>query len=236
MSLEALDVGIVEELQRRVLDGAVHPLGLAVCPGVIGLGQPVGDAVLGADAIEDMKTECLGSDRCGFWQVSEGNTVVGQHRVDLVGKASMTCAEKPRRSSCRPFVELDEGEFRDAIDGEEHVDLAIGMAQLAAVDVDVADCRLCEAAALRLGLIDRQSRNAVAFEGSGAGSIASASESVLQTSHDVVERQQGALPKATTMASSGGVSTVLLGSRGPIRKSAVVERDRHLLTVVRLSP
>ena len=40
---------------------------------------------------------------------------------------------------------------------------------------------------------------------------------------------------ATTIASSSGVSTVLLGSRGPIRESTVVVRDRHLLTVVRLT-
>ena len=62
------------------------------------------------------------------------------------------------------LVELDEGEVRDAIDGEEHVQLAIGVAQLAAVDVDVADRGLGEATALRHRLVDRQTRDAVADE------------------------------------------------------------------------
>ena len=53
-------------------------------------------------------------------------------------------------------VELDEGELRDTIDGEEHVELAVGVAQLAAVDVDVADRRLREAAALGHRLVGRQ--------------------------------------------------------------------------------
>src|SRR5829696_6433318 len=33
---------------RRVLEGAVHPLGLAVRPGMVGFGEPVLDAVLAA--------------------------------------------------------------------------------------------------------------------------------------------------------------------------------------------
>ena len=53
-------------------------------------------------------------------------------------------------------VEFDEGELRDAIDGEEHVDLAVGMTQLAAVDVDIADRRFGKAAALRHRFAGRQ--------------------------------------------------------------------------------
>jgi len=37
-------------------------------------------------------------------------------------------------------------------------------------------------------------------------------------------------------ASSAGESTVLLGWLGPMGASLVVVRDRHLVTVVRLSP
>ena len=39
MRLQALQVGGVEHLDGRVLDGAVHPLGLAIRPRVIGPGQ-----------------------------------------------------------------------------------------------------------------------------------------------------------------------------------------------------
>jgi hypothetical protein len=42
--------------------------------------------------------------------------------------------------------------------------------------------------------------------------------------------------KATTTASSAGVSTVLFGAFGPIGASAVVVRLRHLATVLGFSP
>jgi hypothetical protein len=46
MGLEAFQIVVVEDLDRGVLDGAVHALGLAVGPRVIGLGEPVLDAVI----------------------------------------------------------------------------------------------------------------------------------------------------------------------------------------------
>ena len=61
-------------------------------------------------------------------------------------------------------VELDEGELRDPIYSEEHVDLAVRMAQLAAIDVDIADHRLGKAAALRHRLAGRQAGNAMTRE------------------------------------------------------------------------
>src|SRR4051812_38976445 len=54
MSLEALQVGVVEHLDGGIFDGAVHPLGLAVGPGMIRLRQLVGDPVLTADPVEDV--------------------------------------------------------------------------------------------------------------------------------------------------------------------------------------
>ena len=45
---------MMEDLDGGVLDAPVHPLGLIVGPGVIGLGQPVLDAMLVAGAISDV--------------------------------------------------------------------------------------------------------------------------------------------------------------------------------------
>ena len=68
-------------------DGAVHPLGLAVGPGMIGLRQPVLDAMLEADAIEDVRAEeAPGRSLTVLGQIGEGHAVVGQHGVDLIGK------------------------------------------------------------------------------------------------------------------------------------------------------
>jgi hypothetical protein len=57
MGLEGIEVWIVEDLDSGVLDGAVHALSLTIGPGVVWLGQPVLDAVLLADTIEDMRSE-----------------------------------------------------------------------------------------------------------------------------------------------------------------------------------
>ena len=54
MGLQAFQIVVVEDLDRGVLGRAVHPLGLAIGPGVIGLGQPVLDAVGDANAVEDV--------------------------------------------------------------------------------------------------------------------------------------------------------------------------------------
>jgi hypothetical protein len=54
MGLQAVQIVGVEDLDCGVLDRAVHSLGLAVGPRVIGLGQPVLDAVLHADSVEDV--------------------------------------------------------------------------------------------------------------------------------------------------------------------------------------
>ncbi len=52
--LEAFQVVVVEVPDRGVLDGAVHPLGLAIGSGMVGLGEPMLDAIVDADAAEDV--------------------------------------------------------------------------------------------------------------------------------------------------------------------------------------
>jgi hypothetical protein len=133
-----------------VLDGAVHPLRLAVCPGMVGLGEPMLDPVLIADAIEDVNPPSCGRTGAVSRRVCELEAIVGQHDPYLVGKdlddfAQESCANY----GVRRLVELDIGELRDAIDGKEHVDLAFGQAQLADIDMDLADGGLREPTALR---------------------------------------------------------------------------------------
>jgi hypothetical protein len=55
VGFQAVEGLVVERPHGCLLDGAVHPLGLAVGPRVIGFGEFVGNAVLAADAIEDMQ-------------------------------------------------------------------------------------------------------------------------------------------------------------------------------------
>ena len=87
MGLEAFQIVVMVDLDRGVLDRAVHPLGLAVGPRVIGLGQSVLDAMFDADAIEDVRTEQASAGSLSvLGQVGEGYAVVGEHNVDLVGE------------------------------------------------------------------------------------------------------------------------------------------------------
>jgi hypothetical protein len=71
-----------------VLDRAVHPLGLAVGPRVVGLGELVSDAVLSAHAIEDVKPILGGWAGALVGTVGEGDAVVGQDGVSMPGELS----------------------------------------------------------------------------------------------------------------------------------------------------
>ena len=135
----------MECLDGGFLHRPVHPLGLAVGPGMVGFGELVLDAVLVADAVEGMDHPVpLAGGATG-----EGDAVVGQHGMDAVGESGHDPAhEGSARGHLRGCVQLDVSELGDTIDGEEHVDLALGGAQLAAVDMDVADPGLGEALAL----------------------------------------------------------------------------------------
>jgi hypothetical protein len=81
-----------------ILDGSVHPLSLAVCPRVIGLGELVGDGVLAADAIEGMQAILRRRTRAIARLVGEGDAVIGQDGVQPIGgKLRPRCAGTGRR-------------------------------------------------------------------------------------------------------------------------------------------
>ena len=132
VSLEAIEVWIVERLDGGFLDGAVHAFGLAVGSRMVGFGQSVLDVMLVVDAIEDVRAEVSpGWSVAVFRQVGEGHAVVGQHDVDRVGVAP--CAPRalttPRRNSAPPWRRArhasqhhrgtrPSGKLRDTVDGQ----------------------------------------------------------------------------------------------------------------------
>ena len=180
----------MERLDGGLLHRPVHPLGLSVGPGMVGLGELVLDAVLIADAVEGMDhpVPLAGS------ATGEGDAVVGQHSMDAVGEGGHHPAhEGGARGHLSRRVQLDVGELGDAIDGEEHVDLAFGGAQLAAVDVDVADPGLGEALALGGSLlVSGQAGDAVPFQAAVQGAAGEPGDALPQAAEDVIERQEGA--------------------------------------------
>ena len=70
-------------------------------------------------------------------QVSELDTVVGQHGVDAVWNG---CNERFKKGRSGPHVglfdEFNHGELRGSVDGHEQVELAFGCSDLGRVPVD----------------------------------------------------------------------------------------------------
>jgi hypothetical protein len=128
-------------------------------PWMIGLGRLVCDAIFDADAIEDVLTEPgAGGAVAVLGQIGEGHAVVGEHGVDFVGKGRHDISEKLCSVHLtRLFEGLDIGELGDAVDREEHVELALGVLEFANVDMDIADRRLGEFATLG-GLLEHHPR------------------------------------------------------------------------------
>ncbi len=180
---------VVERLGGCILDGAVHALGLAVGPRMAGLGEPVFEAVLVAHAVERVAHGVpLGRSVLG-----ERDAVVGEHATDLVGKRLDDASHE--RGTCRPLgggVEFDRGELGHAVDGEEHVQLALGGAQLATVRMDIADFGFFEALLFGRAVLGfRQSGDAMALEAAMERAAGEGGNAVAQAAEHVIERQQG---------------------------------------------
>lgn len=83
--LQACQIFVVEDLDGRILDRPIHALGLPIGPGMVGLGQTMLDAVLDANAIEDVRSEELSARSSPVLkQVGECHAVIGQDRMNLV--------------------------------------------------------------------------------------------------------------------------------------------------------
>src|SRR6266446_6599934 len=194
VGLEAIEGIVVEGFDRGVLDRSVHALGLTIGPWVVGLSEPVFDTMFAANAVEPMAA------KSGRWSVSvlrqigERDAVVGQDRVNPVRKCGHDTTEESRsgaRIGC--LMELDVGELGNSIDGEEHVQLALGKTQFTRVDVDVTDLRLGEAPALHgILLTSRQARDAVPLEAAMQSTAGELRDCLTKATEHVIEWQQRA--------------------------------------------
>jgi hypothetical protein len=223
VSLEAVQVRIVEHLDGGVFHGSVHPLSLAVGPRVIGLGEPVLDAVLSADPVEDGGAQpSTGRPVSVLRQIGERHAVVGQDGVDRIRDSSDHLPQEGRSVHlCGGIEEGDVGECADPIDSQEHVELAFGQAQLAVVDVHVADPGLSKPASLGRALtVFGQPRDAVAHEAAVERAAGQLGDALTQAAEHVIQgSSKGSRVRrrnSTTMASSASVRTVLRGRTGPI--------------------
>lgn len=81
---------------RRFLDGSVHPLDLAIRPGMLDLVQPVLNPVFSAVHVEHMRHAASGGAVSVARREGELNAVVGQRRMDLVGNGFNQTDQKGR--------------------------------------------------------------------------------------------------------------------------------------------
>ena len=79
------------------------------------------------------------ADSLGAWRREVG-AVVGEHGVYLIGHGvDQVAQELGCNAPCGLLVELGKGELADAVDGHEHVELALFGAQFCDVDVEIAN-------------------------------------------------------------------------------------------------
>ena len=128
---------------------------------------------------------------CVAWR-GEVGSVVGQHRVDLVGDGGDQAAQEVCRGAARDLlVQFDEGELGRSVDRDEQVELALRRSDFGDVDMEVADRIGLEFAFGRGFAFDlRQSGDAVALQAAMQGRARQVRDRRLQGIKAVVERQQ----------------------------------------------
>ncbi len=140
MGLKFISSGIKIAMNGRFFERAVHAFDLPICPGVVGFGEPMFNAIGQTNPVEQM------SKRTGLMrQVRELDTVVGQNRVNTIRNLRDERLEKGDRvSACRPWVEPGEDPLRGAVDGDKQGTFALGCGHLGDVDMKETDGVLLE--------------------------------------------------------------------------------------------
>ena len=173
---------------------------------MLGLCQPMIDVVLGAGVFEGVRPNGLSGVQGGL-DVRRGRTrvawggevgsVVGEDRVDLVGDGGDQAAQEvPGGAARHLLVQLDEGELRRSVDGDDEVQLALRSSNFGDVDMKIAD---------RIGLefafgggfaFDlRQPGDSMALQTPVKGRARQMRDGGLQSVKAIVERQQSMPPE-----------------------------------------
>ena len=133
VSAQLIVIVVVEALDGRFLDGSVHPLDLAVRPGMLDLCEPVFDAMFVADAVEDMLEGVLVARPVG-----ELDAVVGQNGMDGIGHGrDQVAKELGHHQLARRLVQFRIGELGRPVDSNEEAQLALGGLHLGDVDMEM---------------------------------------------------------------------------------------------------
>lgn len=181
---------VVIAFHRRLLDGAVHALDLAVGPWMVRFGQPVLDPVRLADQIEPHGPRIDGVPVSGL--LCELDAVVRQDRVDLVRhRLKEVFKELPGRLAVGFLYQLRDCELAGAVDSYEEIELALFGPDLGNIDVEEANRVALELLPFRLVAFDiRQTRNPMPLQTAMQGRAREMRDRRLQSVKTVVQRQQ----------------------------------------------
>ena len=112
---------------------------------MLGLGQAMIDIVLGAGVFEGVRPDELSSlqggldvprSRARIARRGEVGSVVGEDGMDPVrDRGDQAAQEVPGGAARHLLVELDKGELRRSVDGDEQVELALPSSNLGDVDI-----------------------------------------------------------------------------------------------------
>jgi hypothetical protein len=126
---------IIVFFDRGFFESSIHTLHLAMSPGMMSFGQPMGDGVFLTDACKDV---CEGI--FILFPIRKLDAVIGEYGVKCVRNNCDTIAQELCRHSLERFsVQLGIGELRGAVDGDKHVSLAFFGAHFGNIDVEVAN-------------------------------------------------------------------------------------------------
>lgn len=195
---------VVEAFDGGFLDGAVHPLDLAVGPGMVWLGEPVFDVIRLADHVEAHLARPGGVSIAGLF--GELDAIVAAPRRPSVRSRSCGCGRArlsagvrgtPRPSACQPCRPAGSPRtWQVAVDTNEQVELAFGGLHFGDIHVKEADRVALEALSLRLVALDvGQAGNAVPLEAPMQRRPCQVRDRRLQRIEAVVERQQSVPPE-----------------------------------------
>jgi hypothetical protein len=168
---------------------------------MLGLCQPMIDVVMGAGVFEGVRPNGFSSLQRGLdvrhsrtriaWR-DEVGSVVGEDGMDLVRDSGDQAAQEvPRGAARHLLMQLDEGELRRSVDGDEQVELALRGSNLGDVDMKIADRIGLEFAFGRGFTFDLgQPGDPVALQTPVKGRARQMRDGGLQSVQAVVERQQ----------------------------------------------
>lgn len=131
---------VVVALDRRLLEGPVHALDLAIGPRVVWLGEPMLNVVRPADLIEAVDAVQGSRAATVLGQLGELDAVVGQDGVRAIRTSLDERLQKGAgHGPISAFVQLGEGVFGCPVDGHPKVQLAFAGANFRDVDMEEAD-------------------------------------------------------------------------------------------------